>query len=108
MLPPETPPLPAGVRRVVVFLPEGPAGLLATLKRAAALLARSPTPLPMLFLSRSPASWLWPTLVHQVADRRLLTAVRAAASDLPVPCLAALLRDAVLEEYPSLEQLAED
>ncbi|MFL3315975.1 EAL domain-containing protein [Klebsiella michiganensis] len=108
VLPPETPPLPAGVRRVVVFLPEGPAGLLTTLKRAAALLARSPTPLPMLFLSRSPASWLWPTLVHQVADRRLLTAVRAAASDLPVPCLAALLRDAVLEEYPSLEQLAED
>ncbi|MGK3046134.1 EAL domain-containing protein, partial [Klebsiella michiganensis] len=55
VLPPEAPPLPAGVRRVVVFLPEGPAGLLATLKRAAALLARSPTPLPMLFLSRSPA-----------------------------------------------------
>ena len=38
VLPPETPPLPAGVRRVVVFLPEGPAGLLATLKRAAELL----------------------------------------------------------------------
>ncbi|MGM1331712.1 EAL domain-containing protein, partial [Klebsiella michiganensis] len=58
VLPPETPSLPAGVRRVVVFLPEAPAGLLATLKRAAALLARSATPLPMLFLSRSPASWL--------------------------------------------------
>ena len=89
VLPSESPALPAGVRRVVVFLPEAPARLLATLKRAAALLARSATPLPMLFLSRSPASWLWSTLLHQVADRRLLSAVRAAASDLPVPSLAA-------------------
>lgn len=108
VLPSESPALPAGVRRVVVFLPEAPARLLATLKRAAALLARSATPLPMLFLSRSPASWLWSTLLHQVADRRLLSAVRAAASDLPVPSLAALLRDAILDGYPSLEQLAEE
>lgn len=76
VLPSESSALPAGVRRVVVFLPEAPARLLATLKRAAALLDRSATPLPMLFLSRSPASWLWPTLLHQVADRRLLSAVR--------------------------------
>ncbi|MBZ7673404.1 EAL domain-containing protein [Klebsiella grimontii] len=108
VLPSESPALPAGVRRVVVFLPEAPVRLLATLKQAAVLLDRSATPLPMLFLSRSPASWLWPTLLHQVADRRLLSAVRAAASDLPVPSLAALLRDAILDGYPSLEQLAEE
>lgn len=108
VLPSESSALPAGVRRVVVFLPEAPVRLLATLKQAAVLLDRSATPLPMLFLSRSPASWLWPTLLHQVADRRLLSAVRAAASDLPVPSLAALLRDAILDGYPSLEQLAEE
>ncbi|MFS9669350.1 fimbrial protein, partial [Klebsiella pneumoniae] len=51
---------------------------------------------------------LWSTLLHQVAERRQLSAVRAAASDLPVPCLAALLRDVIPEGYPSLEQLADE
>ncbi|HBU8668194.1 TPA: EAL domain-containing protein [Klebsiella oxytoca] len=102
------PTLPPDVRRLVVFLPESPVRLLSTLKRAAMLLEQSATPLPMLFLSRSPASWLWSTLLHQVAERRQLSAVRAAASDLPVPCLAALLRDVIPEGYPSLEQLADE
>ena len=79
-----SPTLPPDVRRLVVFLPESPVRLLSTLKRAAMLLEQSATPLPMLFLSRSPASWLWSTLLHQVAERRQLSAVRAAASDLPV------------------------
>ncbi|HEJ9366902.1 TPA: EAL domain-containing protein [Klebsiella oxytoca] len=103
-----SPTLPPDVRRLVVFLPESPVRLLSTLKRAAMLLEQSATPLPMLFLSRSPASWLWSTLLHQVAERRQLSAVRAAASDLPVPCLAALLRDVIPEGYPSLEQLADE
>lgn len=100
--------VPAGARRVVVFLPESPAWLLETLKQAAMLLERSATPLPMLILSRSPASWLWHTLQHQVVDRHLLSAVKAAASDLPVPCLGTLLRDSILDGYPSLEELAEE
>lgn len=103
-----SPALPDGVHRVVVFLPESPVRLLSTLKQAAALLEQSATPLPMLFLSRSPPGWLWSTLVHQVADRRRLSAVRAAASDLPIACLAALLRDAISGEYPSLQQLADE
>lgn len=59
-----SPTLPPDVRRLVVFLPESPVRLLSTLKRAAMLLEQSATPLPMLFLSRSPASWLWSTLLH--------------------------------------------
>lgn len=79
-----------------------------TLQQAASLLEQSAIPLPMLILSRSPASWLWHTLLHQVNDRGRLSKVQAAASDLPVPCLATLLRDSILEKYPSLEQLAEE
>lgn len=79
-----------------------------TLQQAASLLEQSAIPLPMLILSRSPASWLWHTLLHQVNDRGRLSKVQVAASDLPVPCLATLLRDSILEKYPSLEQLAEE
>jgi EAL domain-containing protein (putative c-di-GMP-specific phosphodiesterase class I) len=103
-----SPTLPVDVRRVVVFLPESPVWLLSTLKRAAMLLEQSVTPLPMLFLSRSPASWLWYTLLHQVNDRCRLSKVQAAASDLPVACLTTLLRDSILEKYPSLQQLADE
>ncbi|MEZ7213328.1 EAL domain-containing protein [Klebsiella spallanzanii] len=104
----ELPAIPASPRRVIVFLPEAPGRLLMTLQQAASLLELSAIPLPMLILSRSPASWLWHTLLHQVNDRGRLSKVQAAASDLPVPCLATLLRDSILEKYPSLEQLAEE
>lgn len=108
MLPAEAPTVLARARRIVVFLPDAPGLLLATLQQAATLLGHSATPLPMLILSRSPASWLWHTLLHQVADWHLLSAVRAVASDLPVPYLAALLRDAIFAGYPSLEQLSDE
>ena len=98
----------ANIRRIIVFLPETPARLLATLQQAAAFLERSATPLPMLILSRSPASWLWHTLLHQVIDRHLLSEVRSAASDLPVPSLTAVLQDYILQRYPSLKQLADE
>lgn len=77
-----------------------------TLQQAASLLEQSA--MPMLILSRSPASWLWHTLQQQVNDRCILSKVQAAASDLPVPSLVRLLRSSFLEEYPSLEQLAEE
>lgn len=98
----------ADVRRLIVFLPETPARLLTTLQQAAAILERSATPLPMLILSRSPASWLWHTLLHQIADRHLLSEVRSAASDLPVPSLTAVIQDYILQRYPSLKQLADE
>ncbi|MDS7870136.1 Cyclic di-GMP phosphodiesterase CdpA [Klebsiella pasteurii] len=98
----------ANIRRIIVFLPETPARLLATLQQAAAFLERSATPLPMLILSRSPASWLWHTLLHQVIDRHLLSEVRSAASDLPVPSLTAVLQDYIRQRYPSLKQLADE
>lgn len=98
----------ANIRRIIVFLPEAPARLLATLQQAAAFLERSATPLPMLILSRSPASWLWHTLLHQVIDRHLLSEVRSAASDLPVPSLTAVLQDYIQQRYPSLKQLADE
>lgn len=104
----ESPAIPASPRRVIVFLHEAPCRLLITLQQAASLLEQSAMPLPMLILSHSPSSWLWHTLLHQVNDRGRLSKVQAAASDLPVPCLATLLRDSILEKYPSLEQLAEE
>ena len=110
VLPSDTQTLPGdtGIRRLVVFLPETPARLLITLQQAAAFLEHSATPLPMLILSRSPASWLWHTLLHQVIDHRLLAEVRTAASDLPVPSLTAVLQDYILQRYPSLKQLADE
>lgn len=98
----------ADIRRIIVFLPETPARLLTTLQQAAAFLEHSATPLPMLILSRSPASWLWHTLLHQVIDHHLLSEVRSAASDLPVPSLTAVLQDYILQRYPSLKQLADE
>lgn len=110
VLPSDTQMLPGdtGIRRLIVFLPETPARLLTTLQQAAAFLEHSATPLPMLILSRSPASWLWHTLLHQVIDHRLLAEVRTAASDLPVPSLTAVLQDYILQRYPSLKQLADE
>ena len=106
VLPSESPAIPISPCRVIVFLPETPGRLLITLQQAALLLEKSAMPLPMLILSRSPASWLWHTLRHQVNDLGLISKVQAAASDLPVPCLATLLQESMLENYPSLEQLA--
>lgn len=94
------------VRRIVVFLPDDPFWLLLTLRQAALLLKHSATPLPMLILSRSPANWLWQTLLHQVGKPRHLAAVRAVASDLPCQQLRALLKPGALQGYPLLEQLA--
>lgn len=102
-------PLPAlaSARRIVVFLPEDPLWLLTTLQQAALLLDQAATPLPMLILSRCPNGWLWHTLLHLVADRALLSEVRAASSDLPARCIAALLRGHALQAYPPLPTLAE-
>lgn len=96
------------IRRIVVFLPDAPGKLLNTLQKVAGLLQQADTPLPMLLLSRSPAAWLWQTLTNLVTEHFLISAVRSAPSDLPVPCLAGLLEDYILERYPSLEQLAQE
>jgi EAL domain-containing protein (putative c-di-GMP-specific phosphodiesterase class I) len=96
------------IRRIVVFLPEDPFWLLTTLHQAAILLARAAAPLPMLILSRSPTTWLWSTLLHQVDDRRRLSAVRAIPSDLPNHCIASLLGDHILQHYPRLEELSNE
>jgi EAL domain-containing protein (putative c-di-GMP-specific phosphodiesterase class I) len=101
-------PAEADIRRIIIFLPDTPARLLTTLQQAATFLEHSAMPLPMLILSRSPASWLWHTLLHQVIDHRLLSKVRAAASDLPVSSLAAVLQDYILQRYPPLKQLADE
>lgn len=90
---------------IVVFLPDDPFWLLFTLRRAAELLEQSTEPLPMLILSRSPASWLWQTLFYQVASRSRLAEVRYVAADLPCRKLSVLLNRS-LQDYPSLEQLA--
>ena len=110
VLPLDATELPAGadIRRIVVFLPEAPARLLITLQQVASMLDLAATPLPMLILSRSPACWLWHTLLHQVIDHHLLSEVRAAASDLPVPSLTAVLQDYILERYPSLKQRVDE
>ncbi|MDB2180202.1 hypothetical protein PMW64_09395 [Citrobacter farmeri] len=79
-------------RRIVVFLPDDPLGLLTTLQQAADLLNHTAAPLPMLILSRCPDRWLWHTLGHLVTHRGLLTEIRFAASDLPTHCMAAQLR----------------
>lgn len=102
--------IPTGtdIRRIVVFLPDAPGKLLNTLQKVAMLLQQADTPLPMLLLSRSPAAWLWQTLTNLVTDHHLLSEVRSAPSDLPVPCLTGLLEDYILERYPSLEQLAQE
>lgn len=94
------------VRRIVVFLPDDPFWLLLTLRQAGLLLKHSAVPLPMLILSRSPANWLWQTLLHQVGKPRHLARVRAVASDLPCRQLAALLRPDGGQRYPLLAQLA--
>ncbi|MEH0876592.1 EAL domain-containing protein [Pectobacterium cacticida] len=108
VLPPDIQAMPTDlpVRRIVVFLPDAPERMLTMILLASRLLAQSSTPLPMLLLSRSPLPWLWHTLLHQVADRRLLDKVRAADSDLPVFSLRMLLQDDIQERYPSLERLS--
>ena len=96
---------PADVRKIVVFLPDDPWWLLFVLREAAWLLTQAKRPLPMVILSRSPAPWLWQTLLHQVGDRRLLAAVQAVSSDLPCRRLAALLQGGLVG-YPGLQQLS--
>ncbi|WP_438269100.1 EAL domain-containing protein [Raoultella terrigena] len=98
-------PDPTAFRRIVVFLPDDPFWLLFTLRQAALLLDRSASALPMLILSRSPAGWLWQTLLHLVSNRRRLAAVKTVASDLPCRQLASLLSQPA-PDYPSLETLA--
>ena len=97
----------APARRIVVFLPDDPLGLLTTLQQAAVLLDQSAAPLPMLILSRCPDRWLWHTLGHLVTRRSLLSEIRVAASDLPTRCIAAQLRGHGFQEAPFLMQRAE-
>lgn len=80
------------VRLMVVFIPDDPYWLLATLRRMASLLSMATAPVSVLLLSRCPASWLWRTLRKLVIKPRNLSNVYAAGSDLPCSYLAALLR----------------
>lgn len=100
---PDCPP----ARRMVVFLPDDPRWLLATLQQAAHQLECADAPLPMLILCRCPLNWLWQTLIHLVANRSLLSQVRAIAADLPARTIARLLHGHVLQRYPPLSLLAE-
>jgi EAL domain-containing protein (putative c-di-GMP-specific phosphodiesterase class I) len=110
LLQPDTRVLPdgAGIRRLVVFLPETPLMLLRTLQQAGVILEQANEPLPMLILSSSPISWLWHTLLYQVEDYHQLERVRAATSTLPVFSVMTLLRSFILERSPSLKQMADE
>ncbi len=110
VLPSDAQAIPTGtdIRRIVVFLPDTPGKLLITLQKVAMLLQQTDIPLPMLLLSQSPTVWLWQTLTNLVTDHHLLSEVRSAPSALPVPSLAGLLEDYILERYPSLKQLVDE
>ncbi|EPO4109820.1 EAL domain-containing protein [Enterobacter cloacae] len=100
----------ARVGKIVVFIPDDPWWLLFVL-REAALLLKAKRPLPMVILSRSPASWLWQTLLHLVGDRRQLAAVQAISSDLSWRRLTVLLKGGlvgypVLQQFMTIEALA--
>ncbi|VTM37336.1 fimbrial protein [Klebsiella quasipneumoniae] len=93
----------AAVKRIVVFLPDDPLWMLTTLRQAARLLNQASRPLPMLMLSRSPAIWLWRTLLYQVSHPDRLRNVHAAPADLPCAQLIHRLKNA-----PRLERLASE
>lgn len=75
--------------------------MLTTLRQAARLLDEALPPLPMLILSRSPAIWLWQTLLYQVSHPDRLRNVHTAPADLSCAELAHRLENA-----PRLERLA--
>lgn len=91
------------VKRIVVFLPDDPLWMLTTLRQAARLLDQALQPLPMLILSRSPAIWLWQTLLYQVSHLDRLRNVHTAPADLSCTELADRLENA-----PRLERLASE
>ena len=93
----------AAVKRIVVYLPDDPLWMLTTLRQAARLLDQASRPLPMLMLSRSPAIWLWRTLLYQVSHPDRLRNVHAAPADLPCAQLIHRLKNA-----PRLERLASE
>jgi DNA-binding CsgD family transcriptional regulator len=93
----------AAVKRIVVFLPDDPLWMLTTLRQAARLLDEALPPLPMLILSRSPAIWLWQTLLYQVSHPDRLRNVHTAPADLSCAELAHRLENA-----PRLERLASE
>ncbi|MEQ4939447.1 fimbrial protein, partial [Proteus terrae] len=91
------------VTRIVVFLPDDPLWMLTTLRQAPWLLDQPLHPLPMLILSRSPAIWLWQTLLYQVSHPDRLRNVHTAPADLSCTELADRLENA-----PRLERLASE
>lgn len=91
------------VKCLVVFLPESPYWMLITLRMIASLLNRTTAPLPVLILSRSPATWLWRTLRKQVKNFQCLSNVRRVSSDLPCSQLAMILQRGI-EQCPLLRQ----
>ncbi len=93
----------AAVKRIVVYLPDDPLWMLTTLRQAARLLDEALPPLPMLILSRSPAIWLWQTLLYQVSHPDRLRNVHTAPADLSCAELAHRLENA-----PRLERLASE
>lgn len=84
----------AAVKRIVVYLPDDPLWMLTTLRQAARLLDEALLPLPMLILSRSPAIWLWQTLLYQVSHPDRLRNVHTAPADLSCAELAHRLENA--------------
>ncbi len=94
---------PADVRQIVVFLPDDPWWLLFVLREAAWLLNQAKRSLPMVILSRSPAPWLWQTLLQHVHDFHLLAKIHVIPSDLPLRQLAVILKGGLVG-YPTLQR----
>ncbi|MEH2922172.1 EAL domain-containing protein [Samsonia erythrinae] len=79
-------------KRVIVFLPNDPLHLLASLRHVAAILNYGTTPLPLVIFSQCPSLWLWETLRRLVESRRSLSRIKAARSNLSCAQLAGILR----------------
>lgn len=92
-------------KEIVVFIPNDPLWMLLVLREASRLLSSAKPPLSMVLLSRSPAPWLWKTMLHQVGDQQLLEAVKMIPSDLPWCQLETFLVQG-LSDYPTLRQIS--
>ncbi|HBZ9867678.1 TPA: EAL domain-containing protein [Salmonella enterica subsp. houtenae] len=87
------------IRSMIVFIPDDPYWLLATLRRMVMLLNMSKSHIPVLILSHCSASWLWNTLRKLVTDLDQLTSVTSASAVLPYEQLSSLISAGVKVEH---------
>lgn len=95
------------IRGVIVFLPDDPFWLLKTLDQISNLLERVRYSIPVLILSRSPAAWLWDTLLHLVNNAQQLKKVCLLPTDMSCLQLSSIL-NLGLDNLVRLERLAEE